>query len=393
MGSRIVIYSPDEHIRYNLHTLDNWGVGGGITARIRLAHALASQGHLVELYVNTPYETTIDGVRYSHHTKFRQATADVFIASTSGDRYDLSHLNEFRLTAGLRILMVHGRIAPKGVNRLEFDSYFGPSNFIRDRIVKAWGVSAEKVFISPRGVVRSFFTPKFAVPDRDDYSLSYSGHTSKGLEAALGILKCLRTYDSRFTLHVFGGSQLWGDVEIPPHKEPGLEYYGLLGQRQLAQELLRCSFSLNLQAIEDSFGMSIIEAMQAGSVVVASPLGAYPEILNHGVNGFLVSGAPNDPVLHRQVGKLIRDLVIDETRIGAIRRNAALKPLDWSVIASSLAHYWEWRLYGTSLNEDVCVICKGTALVLPDGVHCTVCGHYAGSQRMSEPHNGQVHVS
>ena len=37
-------------------------------------------------------------------------------------------------------------------------------------------------------------------------------------------------------------------------------------------------FSLNLQAIEDSFGMSIIEAMQAGSVVVASPLGAYPEI-------------------------------------------------------------------------------------------------------------------
>ncbi len=38
---RVVIYCPDRHIVYDGRTPDEIGVGGGITARVRMARALA----------------------------------------------------------------------------------------------------------------------------------------------------------------------------------------------------------------------------------------------------------------------------------------------------------------------------------------------------------------
>ena len=85
MGYNITYYCPDQHISYDLYTLENEGVGGGITARVRMAHALAMRGHCVIAYVNCPNERNILGVEYRHISTIDDHSIDIFIAGTSGD--------------------------------------------------------------------------------------------------------------------------------------------------------------------------------------------------------------------------------------------------------------------------------------------------------------------
>ena len=51
---RVAIFCPDRHILYDGRTPDEVGVGGGITARVRMARALARRGHEVHMIVNCP---------------------------------------------------------------------------------------------------------------------------------------------------------------------------------------------------------------------------------------------------------------------------------------------------------------------------------------------------
>ena len=60
----VTIYCPDHHLVYDGRTADRQGIGGGVTARIRLSRALASLGHRVTMLVSCPREDTYNAVRY-----------------------------------------------------------------------------------------------------------------------------------------------------------------------------------------------------------------------------------------------------------------------------------------------------------------------------------------
>jgi glycosyltransferase involved in cell wall biosynthesis len=53
-------------------------------------------------------------------------------------------------------------------------------------------------------------------------------------------------------------------------------------------ELLGSGYMLLLPSYYESFGISIIEAMASGMPVIASNVGAIPEIIKHGYNGFII---------------------------------------------------------------------------------------------------------
>ncbi len=337
--NRIAFYCPDTHLTYDLRALDERGVGGGVTSRIRLAHALANRGHRVTAYVNCPEESVIEGVEYRHFTRLNQLETDIFIASTSGGAYDLSPLRGARNQTKLRILMAHGAHPPRGLDCMPFDLVCAPSNFIRNVVVERWGIPAERIFVCPRGVVGEFFAQP-PLPERNPCALAYAAHPSKGLNEAIAVLRLLRAEDLRFTLHVYGGSALWGEEQQPLAPEPGVFDHGLIGQRQLAREWLARGFSMNLESLEESFGLAVAESMRAGCIVLASPVGAYPEIIRDGENGFLIEGAHSDPSTHRRAADLILELTRRPAAADAIRRRAIAAPLDWDEVAQRWEAHW-----------------------------------------------------
>lgn len=90
--------------------------------------------------------------------------------------------------------------------------------------------------------------------------------------------------------------------------------------------------------------MTVIEAMRAGRIVLASPVGAYLEIVTHGKNGFLIPGDPLGVPTRRVAVSLILELVRNPEYSDYLRRNALQTPLSWDQVARTWEGHWEWAL-------------------------------------------------
>ncbi len=75
--------------------------------------------------------------------------------------------------------------------------------------------------------------------------------------------------------------------EVEPLLGDGIEYVGEVGAAAKAALLAGASCLLNPIAWDEPFGLAMIEALAAGTPVVATPRGAAPEIVRDGVTGFL----------------------------------------------------------------------------------------------------------
>jgi len=378
---QITFYCPDRHILYDGATPDRTGVGGGITVRIRIAAALARRGHAVRLICNCPSESLHDRVRYVPLDSAGKAIrCDALVMHSSGGAYDLSGLLTLGLEARVRVLMLSGPALPKGSLELAPDSCYACSNFLRPELERA-GVGPGKIFVTYHGVNR-WNRAGLLGPARDPRRLIYSSHPSKGLDAAREVTRCLRRRDPRFTLHSFGGNRLWGGVDETATEEPGVVYGGLVGQRRMAAEFKRSAFSLQLQTRLEPFGITIVEAMAAGCIVVASPVGSYPELIRNGENGFLVEGDPADPDTVERTAELIWSVSRDAALMRKIRRRAYDAPMEWDTVAQVWGAHLEWLTGGARALEAEwarCLECGASSLTLADGYHCTACGYFSRS--------------
>lgn len=378
---KIAFYCPDSHIEYNVHTLDRTGVGGGITARIRTAHALARIGHQVTAFVNCPREETIQGVRYVHYSNLKNLETEIFIVTTSGAGLDLGNLQADSVRAKKKFLMLSGVEYPQKTSADEYDYVYIPSDYIRKIAVENWHIKPQKIFTTYYGISSEHFKNN-SKNKRDLKKIVYFSHPSKGLDSAIAVFRILKRNDPSFTLHVYGGNKLWGEQENEISPESGLVYHGLIGQKELAHCLQKIGFCLNLQSREEPFGMVITESMAAGCLVLASPVGAYLEIINNGFNGFLIPGNHSEFVTNEMAAKLILYLLENPDYVEYIRKNAINTPFSWHTIAKTWEGHWDWQLQTNHKQDSFvnyiwgCSQCGGNLLPLADGLHCIECGNY-----------------
>ncbi|MEK6282026.1 MAG: hypothetical protein AABN95_16855 [Acidobacteriota bacterium] len=100
MAYRITIYSPDQHILYEGSTPDQTGVGGGTTARLRLAQALARRGHRVTVAGNVPRLHTYQGVTFQPLLEVKHIEADVLILNSTGGTLDRRRVLDLKWQCG-----------------------------------------------------------------------------------------------------------------------------------------------------------------------------------------------------------------------------------------------------------------------------------------------------
>jgi glycosyltransferase involved in cell wall biosynthesis len=117
---------------------------------------------------------------------------------------------------------------------------------------------------------------------------------------------------------------------------PGIEFIGEINETEKQQFLgdaLALLFPIDWP---EPFGLVMIEALACGTPVIARPCGSVPEILRHGVTGF--------------VGSTLEELVAGVENIGAVSRQACREEFEARFTAEVMAANYErvyYRLAGT----------------------------------------------
>jgi glycosyltransferase involved in cell wall biosynthesis len=77
--------------------------------------------------------------------------------------------------------------------------------------------------------------------------------------------------------------------EVAPHLDGGtVSYVGPVGGTKRTAMLGGAAALLHLINFDEPFGLSVVEAMACGTPVIATRRGSMPELIEHGVTGFLV---------------------------------------------------------------------------------------------------------
>jgi|GEM_PF-107132 len=212
------------------------------------------------------------------------------------------------------------------IYRRNIDLYIAPSNFVKNKLIEA-GFEASKII-----VIGHFLTPEFAANGRaaakqpaqaDRYLLAYGRlDESKGFDDLIKAYAEINIAGLKLKIAGSGPEQknlekLIGDLQLAGRVE-------LLGQKTRIEiiDLIGGSKAVvNCSKVHETFGLTVLEAMALGKPILASKVGAIPELIKDGDNGLLYqAGDIGD--LKRQLQRLAGDKDLRE-RLGRRARLTA----------------------------------------------------------------------
>ncbi|MCG3110133.1 Trehalose synthase [Metallosphaera sp. J1] len=114
----------------------------------------------------------------------------------------------------------------------------------------------------------------------------------------LDAIQMFRRLRRRATLIIAGGGELEGEVRCAIQGESNIQYLGRIPEEKKVELYQRAWVVLSTSFIE-GWGMIVIEANACGTPVVGYARGSIPEIIQDGVNGFLVPYKDLDAMARR----------------------------------------------------------------------------------------------
>ncbi len=112
-------------------------------------------------------------------------------------------------------------------------------------------------------------------------------HPDKGAGEAI---RAARAAGRRLVLCGLVQDQAYHAREVAPYVDgAGVDYRGVVGGQDRLHALGQARGLLHLIGFDEPFGLSVVEAMACGTPVIAYARGSMPELIDHGVTGFLVN--------------------------------------------------------------------------------------------------------
>ena len=142
------------------------------------------------------------------------------------------------------------------------------------------------------------------------------------------------------------------EAMMPAEVSEKVTFHGLIRERpQLIEHYYAGDIFVLPSICNDSFGIPVVEAMAAGSPVIASRSGGVMETVKDGETGFIVN--KNDPQqLAQMLLRLLEDDALRET-MGRAGRKRALANFTWDRVADTmLTRYQELSGVGSSLKTE-----------------------------------------
>jgi phosphatidyl-myo-inositol alpha-mannosyltransferase len=164
-------------------------------------------------------------------------------------------------------------------------------------------------------------------------------HPRKGFLAAVAAFDLIARERPDVRLVVAGDGEQRDAVSMlrPEHRDR-VTMLGTVAHEKLPAIHAACDLYLGPAAGGESFGYVLIEAMAAGLPVVASDIPGYREVVEDGVEGFLVP--PGDPARLAEAALRVLDDPELATRLGEAGRTRAGE-FDWEVVATRLESIYE----------------------------------------------------
>lgn len=149
---------------------------------------------------------------------------------------------------------------------------------------------------------------EFPFDDAGADSLLFFGriHPDKGPREALELAAAV---GADIDLYGIVQDQGYFEREVQPLLTERARYHGPVGGAARLRALGRAKCLLHLINFAEPFGLSVVEAMACGTPVIASRKGSMPELIEHGVNGFLVDSMDEARAALDRIGTLDRAAV------------------------------------------------------------------------------------
>ncbi|VXC46856.1 glycosyltransferase family 4 protein [Sphingomonas sp. 8AM] len=126
---------------------------------------------------------------------------------------------------------------------------------------------------------------RFDAEGSDDLLFFGRLHPDKGAAEAIA---AARATGRALNLYGIVQDQGYHDRAVAPALDDRIRYHGAVGGEARVAALGKARALLHLINFDEPFGLSVIEAMACGTPVIATRRGSMPELIEHGVTGFLV---------------------------------------------------------------------------------------------------------
>lgn len=120
----------------------------------------------------------------------------------------------------------------------------------------------------------------------------------------------------------------------PRIADPGVRVLGRVGADEL-DRLYAGAAVFSLPTLREPFGIVFVEAMERGLPIVATDVGALPDMVQDGVNGYLVAPGDVDALADRLTRLL--DAPDERLRFGAASRRAAEQRYNWDAVGTAIS--------------------------------------------------------
>lgn len=177
------------------------------------------------------------------------------------------------------------------------DKVIVPSNFFAQMVSENFDVPMRKLFVYPSGGV--FYPSNSQINKnnwpRDQITFGYVGSITTGKGVRI-ITQCMNHIDFRCRL-VIAGHGNYELINSLSNANVEFIYHGVLDREGINKLYAELDFLLFPTLLEESLGLTPIEAMAFGVPVVASKIGAVPEYIQHEQNGFLIQPGSEEDLM------------------------------------------------------------------------------------------------
>ena len=245
--------------------------------------------------------------------------------------------------------LIYDKLRYRLAYRYIVDDIITPAHFIKKQFSQFRWLSEDRIHVVHNGVevppCKTFSKVKLSqeIGHKDELCILGAGSlfSQKGFEYLIEAVSMVHKGGGRVHLVIAGAGDQEPYAELARKLQIG-EYVHFLGHRSDLRELMYGADIFVLSSIDEGLPNVVLEAMSAGTAVVAAEAGGTAEIITDGVDGFVVP-TKSASALAEKIGFLIENEAVRK-KIGDAARATAVKRFSIEVMVDAVEKLFQEQI-------------------------------------------------